>query len=157
MLGVRDQGKIGPRLEKRIEMSQVSVWARVPEDLWAMAGIHQGLPPSTPKSGIIRMALAVFHGQRPNEARMLAQAMTGNNQSLDAVEVPNFACKLPDELADLADTPDGMPRSMAVRIGMAMLAGYSRERAEAYARMQENYGQHGGDRRSEKFRQEAAK
>ena len=114
-----------------------------------MAGIHQGLPASTPKSGIFRMALALYHGLNVKDARELAHPMPRKEQNLATANngKTDFSCKVPEELGKL---PDDVNHSYAIRVGMAMCLGYSREDAERYAQLP-----HGGGWQKGKSRKAA--
>lgn len=117
-------------------MSEVSVGVRMPENWYTAAGINQMLPANTPKSGIVRMALAIFKGMPIEQARSLANPATGKGISGTSDKLADLSCKVPAELAEI---PDGYATSYAIRIGVAMSMGYSRKDAETFAYMERGW------------------
>lgn len=99
-----------------------------------MAGMGQSLPESTPKSGIFRMALALFHGYDNNTARQLAAPRTMKTAGLSTKEPGkvDYTCSIPENLATL---PKGVSAAYAIRVGMAIAMGYSRDDAERFAKL----------------------
>lgn len=89
------------------------------------------LPASTAKSGIIRMALAIFNGMSPDNARTLARTATGKGITGTTDKDVDIACKVPAELVE--NIPSDYATAYAIRIGVAMSMGYTREDAEKYA------------------------
>jgi hypothetical protein len=115
-------------------MTDVRVGSRVPEGWFALAGMSQSLPATTPKSGIYRMALALFQGRDINEARELAHPRMPKSAGLSTTDTGkvDYTCGVPEELAEL---PEGVSPSYAIRVGMAMAMGYSRDDAERFAQL----------------------
>lgn len=115
-------------------MAEVRVGSRVPEGWFAMAGMGQSLPESTPKSGIYRMALALFHGYDSQAARELAAPRTPKSAGLSTKESGkvDYTCGVPENLAAM---PDGVSTAYAIRVGMAIAMGYNRDDAERFAKL----------------------
>lgn len=115
-------------------MSEVTVGTRIPDQWFTDAGASQMLPSTTSKSGIIRMALGFFQGMSAVEARQLAitQPKPGKGIADTTDRKIDIACKVPEELAEgIKD----IGAAYAVRIGVIMALGYTREQAERVAKM----------------------
>ena len=80
-------------------------------------------------SGVIRAALALFHGQSTDEA--VKHAMP-ENQRFKANDGPSTVfAQVPDELAENC----GDNKSYAVRVGLGIAMGMTREQAERWAQV----------------------
>ena len=107
----------------------IDVGAYVAEDSLSSAAFGLGLDvANVSRSGVIRAALALFHGYDRNEAREYVQSKRNARLGSDGLDWAR--AKVPEEFADTGDTN----LSMAIRIGLAMAAGLSRKQAENYAR-----------------------
>lgn len=107
------------------------VGADIPEDSLSSAAFGLGLNLSaTPRIGVVRAALALFHGQSRDAAREYAQSSRKSKLGSDGKDF--VAGKVPEVLADTGDTE----RAFAIRVGLAMAAGLTRKQAESWARMQ---------------------
>jgi hypothetical protein len=108
----------------------VTVGADVPEDSLSSAAFGLGLNrEKVSRSGVIRAALALFHGNDKDTAREYA---TPKNQTQLGSNGQTFVtAQVPEDLADTGDTP----RAYAIRVGLALAAGLSRKEAENWAKM----------------------
>lgn len=90
-----------------------------------------GLPVDTPKSGVIRAALAYLANKPRHEIENYANPRGENRLTVKTRQVK---ADIPDDLAEitLADTGN---KSLVIRTALIMSAGYSREQAEAMATM----------------------
>lgn len=113
-------------------MTDRFVAATVPEDSLFSAAMGSGLPLTTSKSGMLRVALAVAGGIEVSEARQYAMG-TRKDQHLDTGPKQIIA-EAPEEIIQLADERYDN-RAFAIRVGLAMLAGLNRKRAESWAEM----------------------
>jgi hypothetical protein len=94
------------------------------------AAYGAGLPLDTPKSGIIRAALAVASGMGITDAIQYAK----DDRATDSRDATFIAGRVPDDLVEKVDAKYDN-RSYGLRVGMAMLAGMDRAEAEAFAHM----------------------
>jgi hypothetical protein len=101
----------------------VRIDARVPEHSLPIAATFLGIRGSS-RAGIIRTALALFQGKTPAEA--ISYADGGRDVNTHGL----VGAMVPDELV-----PTDVNKSWAVRVGLGMAAGLSREQAESWARM----------------------
>ena len=110
----------------------VLVGTRTPAKAVRHAAMGLGLPPTTPKSAIIRAALALFHGLDPNDyldpPRTPGKNGAGAPAPRDVVDVNAY---VPENLARM---PEGVKRSTAIRIGLALANDWDRSDAEEWAR-----------------------
>lgn len=95
----------------------------------ACAGL--GLPADTPKTGVIRGALAYLAGKNEKEIAIYANPSTGNNLT---VKTRTVTAEIPDDLGTetLAEAKN---KSQIIRMALLMASGYDREQAEAVATM----------------------
>lgn len=112
---------------------------RIPANSLKYAAMNLGLGPHTPKTGIVRAALALYHGMSFTEAAEMAlprtreiSKLTGGDEIIDVIV---------DVDEELATVPANVGRATAVRIGLALANGWDMEDAQAWA-----YRQHGGKR-----------
>jgi hypothetical protein len=83
------------------------------------------------RSGLVRAALALFHGGTEREAIELAATVKNSRLGSNREKMQDWVtANVPDGLADTGE----INRALAIRIGLAMAAGYSREDAETHAR-----------------------
>lgn len=107
-----------------------AVSADLHADMLSSAAVGLGLDiGSTPRIGLVRAALALFHDMPRAEAKNYAQASRKSRIIADGKDF--VAGEVPDELADVGDTE----RAYAIRVGLAMAAGLPRSKAESYANM----------------------
>lgn len=107
-----------------------TVGARVPADALKHAAIGLGLSPDASKSGVIRGALALFHGLDPQRFIEPPRKPVGRGVTTTRANVIDVAIEAPAELAEM---PPGVKRATAIRVGLAMATGWSREDAQAWA------------------------
>lgn len=114
-------------------MSLVMVGARVSPKALKHAALGLDLPPTVSKMGLMRAALALFHGKSHDEAYELALPIAHQPQPLTTSDrdLIDIAGKVESELAQTY----GYERATAIRIGLAIARGWSREDAEEWARM----------------------
>ena len=109
----------------------VRVDARVPAKSLSSAAIGLGLERSmTTRSGVVRAALALFHGKDRETAYRLAMPTHNSRLSADKGSERVGA----DVEAELANTGDAKI-SYAIRVGLGMAAGFTRAEAEEWAAM----------------------
>jgi hypothetical protein len=109
----------------------ITVTADVPEDSVSSAAFGLGLDIAhVSRSGVLRAALAMFHGKSKPEARELA--ISGKSARLGSDGQDLLSGQVPEDLADVGD----IQRAHAIRIGLAMSAGMTRKQAESWSRMQ---------------------
>lgn len=110
--------------------AEVHIGARLPEDSLSSAAFGLGLDQATtPRSGVIRAALALFHGRDRNDAKQLAKPARKSRLGSDGTE--RVTARVDAELADTGE----VPLSYAIRVGLAMAAGLDRKQAENWAAM----------------------
>jgi hypothetical protein len=110
----------------------VTVGTRVPAVSLRNAAIGLGLPPGTSKSAIMRAALAMFHEKNPLDYIEAPRAENKRDVRKASAEVIDIAGPAHAELAEM---PAGVERATAIRIGLALASGWTREEAESFARM----------------------
>jgi hypothetical protein len=112
-------------------MSLVTVGARVPARSLKYAAIGLNLPPTTSKQGLMRAALALFHGRTLEEAHELALPISRKQPRLAGEsELIDIAGEVE---ADLAKIPEDIERATAIRIGLAIAQGWTAEEAKTWA------------------------
>lgn len=79
-------------------------------------------------SGVVRAALALFHGHENDEAIKYA---IGENKRFNDTGPGHIVAQVPDELAKGC----GDNRSFAIRVGLGLAMGMSRQQAEHWAKM----------------------
>jgi hypothetical protein len=119
------------KIIKGIRMRQM-IAVTIPEDGLISAAMGSGIPLTTSKSGILRMAAAIAGGMSKDEARQYAST-TRKDHSLETGPKQVIA-EAPDELISLLDARYEN-RAFGIRVGIGMMAGLSRKQAESWARM----------------------
>jgi len=115
----------------------VIIGTRVPSSSLRSAAIGLGLSPGTSKSGILRAALALFHSLDPYAYIDPPAPVSRSGVRSASKDVIDVAGQAPDELALMPvhqATGKTWERSTAIRVGLAMAAGWSREESEEWAR-----------------------
>src|SRR5260370_40886461 len=106
---------------------RLTVAATLPEDTLAIAAAGLGLDLSTtPRIGLVKAALALFHGSSREDARKL---VLPHRSRLSADGAQKVIGQIPAELANVGDAE----RACAIRVGMGMAIGLSRHEAEKWA------------------------
>lgn len=111
-------------------MSEVTIAVRANETWYTQAGMAQALPASTPKSAMLRFALALYNGLDPFDARRYAtpkSASKGITGTCDR-DVQTTAVISEDLI------PSDVPAAYAARVGLLIAMGYSRAEAEDLGR-----------------------
>lgn len=110
----------------------VTISADIPEDSISSAAFGLGLNLSdVSRSGVVRAALALFHGMSRDEARECVQPKRKTPARLGSEAQDYVTAQVPDELADVGN----VQRAYAVRLGLALASGMPRKQAESWARM----------------------
>lgn len=106
--------------------------ADIPEDSLSSAAFGLGLNRSqASRSGIVRAALALYHGHDRETAREYIIPETKKNSRLGSNGQEQVTADVPEDLA----TVEGVTRAFALRVGLAMAAGLTRKEAENWAKM----------------------
>lgn len=114
-------------------MALVKVGARIPAHSLKYAAMGLGLSPNTSKTGLMRAALALFHGKTPEEAYELAMPPTPKpRRIMGGPEIIDIVGDVDESLAQL---PSEIGKATAIRIGLAIARGWDREDAEEWAKM----------------------
>jgi hypothetical protein len=103
----------------------IMVGADVPRNAVSSAAMGLGTLNAS-RSGILRAALALFHGADTSRAREYA---VGKAARLESNDQDWLNGAVPDEFADTGE----VQRAYAIRVGLGIAAGMSREAAEDWA------------------------
>lgn len=106
--------------------------ADIPEDSLSSAAFGLGLNRSQiTRSGVIRAALALYHGNDRETAREYVTPPSQKSARLGSEGQEQVSADVPEHLANV----EGTTRAHAIRVGLAMAAGLTRKEAENWAKM----------------------
>jgi Lsr2 len=116
-------------MEKILTATRVAVSATIPQDILPGAALGLGVSlHSTPRTDLVKAALALFQGKSRDEARELIDS---RKYQLGGDGPQYVVARVPQELADTGNAE----RAYAIRVGLLMAGGLSRREAETWARM----------------------
>jgi hypothetical protein len=109
-------------------MPNKMVTADIPENGLSSAALGLGVPlGKVNRSGLVRAALALFHGMDRDTAITYLDAAKPSRLGSKGQDL--VSAYVPEELADVGETN----RAYAIRVGLALAAGATKEQAESWA------------------------